>query len=74
MTTGNFQNWAGNILDIGPIYPFVGSEFILFLLGLVFWIGWHALQFRVESKEFQEDVARVGHHDGMKKALDRNGD
>ena len=74
MTTGIFQYWAGNILDIGPIYPFVGSEFILFLLGLAFWIGWHALQFRVESKEFQEDVARVGHHEGMKKALDRNGD
>ena len=24
--TGNFGNWDGNIADIGPIYPFVGSE------------------------------------------------
>ena len=74
MTTGNFENWAGKILDIGPIYPFVGWEFILFILALVFWLGWHAMQFRVESQEFHEGVEKVGNPDGMRKALDRNGD
>ncbi|HEX7811486.1 MAG TPA: hypothetical protein VF460_06220 [Burkholderiales bacterium] len=74
MNTGRIENWAGNIADIGPIYPFVGTEFFLFLIGLVFWIAWHVLQFRVESREFKEDVARVGNPEGMKKALDRNGD
>jgi hypothetical protein len=74
MNTGRIENWAGNILDIGPLYPFVGTEFILFLLCLAFWLGWHILQFRVESKEFQDDVTKVGSPDGMRKALDRNGD
>jgi hypothetical protein len=74
MNTGRIENWAGNIADIGPIYPFVGTEFFLFLIGLVFWIAWHVLQFRVESRELKEDVARVGNPEGMKKALDRNGD
>jgi hypothetical protein len=26
MTTGNFADWSGNMLDIGPLYPFVGWE------------------------------------------------
>ena len=73
MNTGKIENWAGNILDIGPLYPFVGTEFVLFLIGLVFWLGWHAMQFRVESRELQDDTKRVGNPDGMKKALDRNG-
>lgn len=74
MTTGNFENWAGKILDIGPIYPFVGSEFILFILALVFWLGWHVMQIRGESREYREDARRVGNPEGMRKALDRNGE
>ena len=38
MSTGNFENWAGTITDIGPMYPFVGTEMIWFIAGLVFWI------------------------------------
>jgi hypothetical protein len=74
MNTGRVESWAGNIADIGPIYPFVGTEFVLFLLAVVFWIGWHVLQFRVENKEFRDDIARVGNAEGMKRVLERNGD
>ena len=74
MTTGNFANWAGKILDIGPIYPFVGWEFTLFILALIFWLGWNVLQLRVESREFNEDVEKIGSPEAMKRALDRNGD
>ena len=45
-----------------------------FIVALVFWLGWHALQFRIESKEYHEDAEKVGNPDGMRKALDRNGD
>ncbi|MGH8631403.1 MAG: hypothetical protein ACREU7_11665 [Burkholderiales bacterium] len=72
MTTGNFQNWAGNILDIGPIYPFVGWEFILFVLGLIIWIGWHVMQMRAEDREFEEGAARLKGQGGMRKALDKH--
>ncbi len=41
MSTGSFENWAGDIADIGPIYPFVGSEFLLWIIGLALWIIWH---------------------------------
>jgi hypothetical protein len=72
MTTANFQNWAGNILDIGPIYPFVGWEFIMFLVGLVFWVGWHVMQMRGEDREFEEDTARMKGQGGVRKALEKH--
>lgn len=72
MTTGNFTNWAGDILEIGPIYPFVGWEFAMFILGLVFWLGWHVVQMRIESKEFEEDMMRLGGQTGMRSALDKH--
>lgn len=56
MTTGDFENWAGNIADIGPIYPFVGSEVLLVILAFVFWFGWHVLQTRQENQEHKDSV------------------
>ena len=46
MSTGNFENWAGNIADIGPIYPFVGAEWLFVLIGVVYWIVWHVRQIK----------------------------
>jgi hypothetical protein len=56
MSTGNVTTWSGNILDIGPIYPFVGSEMLMVVIGFVFVIGWFVLQARVESREIGEDL------------------
>jgi len=69
MTTGNFENWAGNIAEIGPIYPFVGSEFLLFILGLVFWIGWHIVQARQEKRQLQEEKALFGTKTALRKIV-----
>ena len=55
MTTGSFTNWAGTISEIGPIYPFVGTEFLLVVAGVVFWIAWHIAQLRKESKQLREE-------------------
>ena len=55
MNTGSFTDWAGTIADIGPIYPFVGLEFILVIAGLVFWVAWHIAQLRQESKQLKEE-------------------
>jgi hypothetical protein len=74
MDTGRVESWAGQIIDIGPIYPFVGAEFLLFLVGMVFWIGWHVWQFRIESKQFDEDQARIQRAGGVSKFTEREGD
>jgi len=58
MTTANFENWAGNISEIGPIYPFVGSEVLLLIVGVVTWIGWHIWQSIIETRTYEEEKQR----------------
>lgn len=55
MTTGDFADWAGSIAEIGPIYPFVGTEFLLVIAGLVFWVAWHIAQLRSESARLKDE-------------------
>ena len=70
MATGNIENWAGTITDIGPMYPFVGTEMLWFILGLVFWIWWHIVQTKRENKTYAEEVKRYGDPESLKKIID----
>lgn len=69
MSTGSFENWAGTITDIGPLYPFVGSEMLWFILALVFWIWWHVVQTKRENKTYADEVKRYGSADSLKKII-----
>ena len=42
----------------GAIYPGVGSEGILVLLGFVIWIGWHVIAARQESEKLAKLAKR----------------
>ena len=42
----------------GAIYPGVGSEGILVLLGFVIWIGWHVIAARQESEKLSRLARR----------------
>ena len=57
MSTGNFENWDGDLTLLGPIYPFVGSEGFMVILAVIFWIGWHILQIRAENRQHDEEAA-----------------
>ena len=70
MSTGNFENWAGNIADIGPIYPFVGSEWLLVLIGVVYWIVWHVRQIGSENQALADQEQRLRSGGGSGKAQD----
>ncbi|HEX9791747.1 MAG TPA: hypothetical protein VGA60_13890 [Kiloniellales bacterium] len=56
MSMTNVESWSVDLSTIGPIYPMVGTEGLLVLLGVVFWIGWHIWQIRFESRLYDEDV------------------
>ncbi|MEO1191379.1 MAG: hypothetical protein AAFY02_06465 [Pseudomonadota bacterium] len=56
MSTTPVESWAVDINSIGPVYPFVGIEGILVIAALVFWVGWHILQLRAESRTYEEDL------------------
>lgn len=58
LSTTIVETWAGtDISTLGPIYPMVGSEFILYIIGLIFWLGFHFRQAGIEKKEMEADEA-----------------
>ena len=57
------SNWIDHLSAAevqGAIYPGVGTEGILVIIGLVLWIGWHVLTNNSESEEL-EKLARKRH-------------
>lgn len=69
MSTGSVQSWDGNIADIGPIYPFVGSEVLMVILCVVFVIGWCVVQIRKEGKELDDQAAHLRQGNNLANAL-----
>ena len=58
MSTTQVETWAGvDLAAVGPIYPFVATEMILFIAGLVFWLAFHFIQAGQEKRELAEDEA-----------------
>jgi hypothetical protein len=43
--------------NIGPMYPFVGTEVIVFGIALFLWLAWHFLQARGETREHRAACA-----------------
>jgi|TARA_B110000495_G_C22773334_1_gene452533 hypothetical protein len=54
MSTG-LESWA-NPETIGALYPFQGSEMLMFGLCVAFWLLWHVLNQFSETAEFAEDT------------------
>ncbi|MEZ5524642.1 MAG: hypothetical protein R3E62_06715 [Pseudomonadales bacterium] len=55
MSTG-LENWS-NPETIGAIYPFVGSEMLMFILLLASWLLWHMICLVIENNEWKEDIS-----------------
>jgi hypothetical protein len=70
MSTNGMTSWAVDLKDVGAIYPFQGTETLLVIIGLAFWIGWHVWQIRHENRELAEEVKRIN-AERARKAIDR---
>lgn len=70
MSTG-ITTWNTNLLDIGPLYPFVGSEMALAFLAIVLWLIWHFLQANVEAREIAEENAKISTAEEVVETLDK---
>ncbi len=71
MSTGNVESFAGKINEIGPMYPFVGWECFLVVLGIIFWIGWHIWQFRFEIREYDEELKKYVNKEILSRVFER---
>jgi hypothetical protein len=45
-----------NPSELGPLYPFVGAEWVFVVIGFALWLGWHVAQARGETREEAEAV------------------
>ena len=72
MSTNGMESWAVDLKDVGAIYPFQGSEVLMVIIGLVFWIGWHVLQTRHENAEIEADMAADRSGEETTAAIDRH--
>jgi hypothetical protein len=71
MSTNGMTSWAVDLKDVGAIYPFQGTEVLLVIIGLAFWIGWHIVQTRQESAELEADMQADRSGDETRAAIDR---
>ena len=71
MSTTAVETWAGaDLSQIGPIYPMVGTEMLLFLIGLVFWLMFHIMQARIEKREMEADEAAARSPERLKRVFE----
>ena len=68
METG-LTSWNMNLLDIGVLYPFPGSEMALFIIGLGTWIVWHIIQMRAENAILKEEEAHFSDKEKLSHAM-----
>jgi hypothetical protein len=71
MSTNGMESWAVDLATVGAIYPFQGTEVLLVIVGLIFWIGWHIIQTRQETAELNADMAADRSGDETRRAIDR---
>lgn len=70
MSTTAVETWAGaDLSQLGPIYPMVGTEVVLVIIGFVFWIGFHILQIKIENREFEKDEAAARTPERLKRVF-----
>ncbi len=70
MSTTGYTSWAVDLADVGAVYPFQGWEFIMLIIGLVFWIWWHITTFRSELAIYQEQIGTYGSASSISEAID----
>ncbi|WP_120500162.1 hypothetical protein [Roseovarius sp. EL26] len=69
MSTIGYESWAVDLAEVGPVYPFQGSEILMVVLGVAFWIGWHRIQYVRESAHLEE-ARKMGEKDKIDKMLE----
>ena len=70
MSTIGYESWAVDLADVAAIYPFQGMEVPMVIVSVIFWVGWHRIQFKREQQELEE-LRKKSDSGAIKKAVDR---
>ncbi len=69
MSTTLVETWAVDLTTVGPIYPMVGTEVILWIIGMASWIIWHIWQAKFESKTYEAELEILRKEGNVEKAM-----
>ncbi len=72
MATTGVTTWAVDLAEIGAIYPFQGTETLLWIIGVAAWIGWHVWSIVWERNYQREKIAKFGNPETLKQAVERH--
>ncbi|WP_317055288.1 MULTISPECIES: hypothetical protein [Roseovarius] len=71
MSTTSVETWAGaDLSQIGPIYPMVGTEMILVIVGVALWLLFHIVQAGIERREMEADEAAAKSPERLKRVFE----
>ena len=65
-----YDSWAVDLAEVGPIYPMQGWEVPMVIVGVIFWLAWHRIQFVRESEHLKK-AKNIGDPAKVAKGLDR---
>ena len=70
MVNPTITSWAVDLAQVGAVYPWVGSERALFLIGLVLWLSFHVWQIWFENRKLRLEDQQLAKGDTLKKCID----
>jgi len=71
-STGPIETWNVNPTDIGPIYPFVGSETLMFAACVVFCVAFFIWKFVTETAKYTKAAQSLREPNALENALAMN--
>ena len=69
-STGLIENWKNNPIDVGPIYPFVGWEMLMFVACVAFCVAFIVWKFITESATYSAKANQLRESGELAKALE----
>ncbi|MBN7785025.1 hypothetical protein JYP51_08850 [Ponticoccus gilvus] len=70
MSTIGYESWAVDLAEVGAVYPLQGWEIPMTVVGVIFWLGWHRVQFLREGAHL-EKARRMGEAEKIRQTIDR---
>lgn len=68
MNTGAVENWNGSMLDLGPLYPFVGWEVAMVVVLVIALVAWYVAQIRMESRHYDSQARMLREGSNLQRA------
>ncbi|MEE9588212.1 MAG: hypothetical protein V3V97_09345 [Hyphomicrobiaceae bacterium] len=67
--------WAVDLKDVGAVYPWQGSEVIMVIAAVAFWVIWHIWQIGHENRTYTDEINEFGSTtEKLNEALSKNHD